>query len=484
MEPSKKSDKSIVLYVDDDEYNLLLFDEFMSSDYQVLTAMSPEDGYRMLKENHVKVLISDQRMPDETGLEFIERINPEFPDLVKIIFTAHIDHDAAIKAINQGGIYRYVMKPWNFQEMRQTLQNAIREYDLKTENQNLVKQLKSKNTVLEKAYLQIRESEKKFTGIFQASSDGIILLKDENILEVNDAFVEITGITSREFTREKLKGFIDKEMPGLFKYVGKENLQEQPLFVVDFSNLNKDKKFLELTGRTFDLAGEEVVLVIARDITERKMMEQKIMEAIFKTQEETQGRYAQELHDGLGPVLSTVKMYIEWLCSDKNSVNKELIKSNAIHAVDEAISQAKEIANNLSPHVLQRFGLVNALKNHADRIKEMHNIPVVIQSKIQDRLQSDIEVMFYRILLECINNSIKYAQPDNITIQLDKQNQKLVVIYTDNGKGFDVEKTLAVTKGMGFFNMQNRIKLIGGEMHIRSVLGRGTRIDIILTKLI
>jgi PAS domain S-box-containing protein len=482
MESSKKSDKSIVLYVDDDEYNLLLFDEFMSSDYQVITALSPEEGYSVLKENHVKVLISDQRMPYETGLEFIERISPEFPDLIKIIFTAHVDHDAAIKAINQGGIYRYVMKPWNFQEMRQTLQNAIREYDLKTENQNLVKQLKSKNTVLEKAYLQIRESEKKFTGIFQASSDAILLLKEGNILEVNDAFVGITGIPLKEYTREKLKVFIDQEMPGLFKYIGKGNIQEQPMFIIDFSNYNKDKKYLELIGRTFELEGEDVVLVIARDITERKMMEQKIMEAIFKTQEETQGRYAQELHDGLGPVLSTVKMYIEWLCGDKNSVNKDLIKSNAIHAVDEAINQAKEIANNLSPHVLQRFGLVNALKNYTDRIKEMHNIPVAIQSKIHDRLPADIEVMFYRILLECINNSIKYAQADNITIQLDKPNQKIVVIYTDNGKGFDVEKTLAETKGMGIFNMQNRIKLIGGEMNIRSVIGRGTRIDIILTK--
>ncbi|NJO68255.1 MAG: response regulator [Bacteroidetes bacterium] len=142
MEPSKKSDKSVILYVDDDEYNLMLFDEFMKPDYQVLTAISPADGYKLLKENSVKVLISDQRMPDETGLEFIERITPEFPDLVKIIFTAHVDHDAAIQAINQGGVFRYVLKPWNFQEMRQTLQNAVHEYDLRNENQNLIKQLK------------------------------------------------------------------------------------------------------------------------------------------------------------------------------------------------------------------------------------------------------------------------------------------------------------------------------------------------------
>ncbi|NJK95266.1 MAG: hypothetical protein HC905_10435 [Bacteroidales bacterium] len=95
-------------------------------------------------------------------------------------------------------------------------------------------------------------------------------------------------------------------------------------------------------------------------------------------------------------------------------------------------------------------------------------------------MASDVEVMFYRILLECVNNSVKHAKPENISIQLEKQNQKLLVTYTDNGKGFDVDKTLSETRGMGIFNMQNRIKLIGGEMNIRSVQGRGTRIDIIL----
>lgn len=484
MGPSKKLEKAknTILYVDDDEYNLMLFTEFMKQDYNVLTALSSAEGYSLLKENSIKVLITDQRMPEETGLEFIDRITPEFPDIIKIIFTAHVDHESALKAINQGGIYRYVMKPWNFQEMTQTLQNAICEFDLRAENQNLIKQLKSKNAVLEKAYLQIRESEKKFTGIFQASADGMLLVKDDKILEVNEAFINITGLNNKDFSREKLRLFIEREMPGIFKYATETDSKIQDNFEIDFVDFHQVHKYLELNSCLFDLAGEKAILIIARDVSERRMMEQKIMEAIFRTQEETQGRYAQELHDGLGPVLSTLKMYIEWLCSDKNTVNRELINRNAFHAIDEAISQAKEIANNLSPHVLQRFGLVNALKNHADRIKETHNISIVVQSKITDRFSADVEIMFYRILLECINNSIKHASPDAIAIQLDKQVQKILVTYTDNGKGFDVEKTLKETGGMGLFNMQNRIKLIGGEMNIRSMIGRGTRIDITLIK--
>lgn len=480
MNQSEAGGKNVILYVDDDEYNLMLFEEFMKVDYEVLTAVSPADAYELLKKRKVKVLISDQRMPDETGLEFINRITPEFPDLVKIIFTAHVDHDAALMAINQGGIYRYVLKPWNFPEMRQTLQNAIREFDLKAENQNLIKQLVSKNVVLERAYLQIKESEKKFTGIFQASSDGMMLLRDDKILEVNDAFVKIAGFEPGNFSREKLKLLIEREIPAVFSFANAKVFENQSFSTFEFINAKLERKYVELHYQVFDLAGQMVVLVVVHDVTERKMIEQKIMEAIFRTQEESQGRYAQELHDGLGPVLSTVKMYIEWLCSDKNTINRDLIKNNAIHAVDEAINQAKEIANNLSPHVLQRFGLINALKNHADRLKDKSAI--TIYSKITDRMPADVEIMLYRVLLECISNSIKHAQAENISIHLDKEVQKILVTYKDNGKGFDVEKTMKETNGMGLFNIENRIKLIGGEINIQSTIGKGTCIDIILTK--
>jgi PAS domain S-box-containing protein len=480
MDQSEASEKNVILYVDDDEYNLMLFEEFMKIDYEVLTAISPSDAYDLLKKRRVKVLISDQRMPDETGLEFIDRITPEFPDLVKIIFTAHVDHDVALQAINQGGIFRYVLKPWNFPEMRQTLQNAIREYDLKAENQKLIQQLVSKNVVLERAYLQIKESEKKFTGIFQASSDGMMLLRDDKILEVNEAFVKIAGIEQGDYSREKLKLLVEKEIPAVFSFMNGKNSDAQPCPIIEFIDAKKGRKYIELHNKVFELSGQRVVLVIIRDITERKMMEQKIMEAIFRTQEESQGRYAQELHDGLGPVLSTVKMYIEWLCSDKNTLNRDLIKSKSLHAVDEAINQTKEIANNLSPHVLQRFGLINALKNHADRLKD--KCTITIYSKITERLPSDFEIMLYRVLLECINNSIKHARAENISILLDKEELKILVTYKDNGKGFDVQKAMNETNGMGLFNIKNRIKLIGGEICIQSTIGKGTTIDIILTK--
>lgn len=469
-----QSQKHVILYVDDDENNLKLFFEYMKVHYEVLTAITTTEAYDLLKRNPVKVLIADQRMPDETGLEFIERITPEFPDLIKIIFTAYTDHDVALKAINQGGIYRYILKPWNTQEMKQVLKNAVREYDLRFENRNLIEQLACKNLVLEKAYHQIRENEKKFTGIFQASSDGMLLLKGHQILEANKAFLEIIGLKIHDYTPEIFGSFLEKSM----HYVFSSDINDENSF--EFYDSNQTRKYLELRRQIFHLSGEELLLVIVRDVTERKLMDQKIMETIFRTQEESQNHYAQELHDGLGPVLSTVKMYTEWLCNDKNMINRELIRDKAILAIDEAITLTKEIANKLSPHILKRFGLVNAIKNYSELLSD-HKIKFNIQSRISVKLSSDLEIMLYRVLIECISNSIKHANPGNITIHFDQKGQNVIIIYNDDGKGFDVNQTISTTSGMGLFNIQNRIKMAGGNINIQSEIGKGTSIYILLT---
>jgi response regulator RpfG family c-di-GMP phosphodiesterase len=138
MDSIKKTDRDVVLYVDDEEFNLMLFHEYMKTEYTVLTALNTEEAYRLLKQHPVKILIADQRMPEESGLEFLARITPEFSDLIKIIFTAYNDIDTALKAINQGGIYRYILKPWNAQEIKQILKNAVSEYDLRFENKELI----------------------------------------------------------------------------------------------------------------------------------------------------------------------------------------------------------------------------------------------------------------------------------------------------------------------------------------------------------
>ncbi len=474
-------EKDTILYVDDEILNLELFKESFEDKYDVITETSTKKAFNLINQHPVKVIISDLRMPEETGLMFLERVNKNYPDIIKIVFTAYLDYDAALNAINQGGIYRYLMKPWNEREIIDTLNTAIREYNLNFENKKLLSELKQKNNELEIAIKQIQENEQKFYNIFSNSNDGIIIINDDKLLEANPAFYKIICLEDGNYTAEAMQKHLKIRYNNFFErsnIIVKNN--NPAIKEMNITTVNNENKYIELNSRIIDYKGQKAVLSIVRDITERKVLEQKIMEAIIQTQEEDQSRYARELHDGLGPILSTLKMYIEWMVNEQNTINREKIMQQSIYNIDEAISRLKEIANNLSPHVLQRFGLINALQTYTDQVKSAINIDIVISSNILERLPVNIEITLYRIMLECINNSLKHAQAKKILIKFRINENILAINYSDNGKGFNVEKTMKEGKGMGLYNIENRVKLIGGELRLKSNINIGTDIEIII----
>jgi PAS domain S-box-containing protein len=472
-----KSALSTVLYVDDEEDNLEIFKGLLEDRYHILTETSTSRAVELLKKYDVKVILSDQRMPEESGLSFLNRIGPMFPDALKIIFTAFLDHDAALRAINQGNIYKYLLKPWNTKEIISTIDIAIREYDLRFENKKLLIELQKKNEELEAALTLVKENERKFYGIFVNSNDGIIIHRDRNILEANPALLKIIGL-DEQTGGQFIKDHIHRKFPELlYKPESQLKKPETPMVEIDFFTETNEKRNIELNSCKIDFKDKPAILSIIRDITERKQGEKKIMEAIIRTQEEDQSRYARELHDGIGPILSTLKMYIEWLADASNVTNKEKISQQSILAINEAINLVKDIANNMSPHILQRFGLVNAIKTHLERVKETSPIEFSISSNVTGKLPDTIETSLYRVLLECINNSLKHAEAKKIFLKFKKQDGYLFISFSDNGKGFDFKEVMATKKGMGLFNIQNRIKLMGGDIRITSNIGIGTDIE-------
>jgi PAS domain S-box-containing protein len=471
--------KDTILYVDDEIFSLELFKESFEEEYNVLIDTSTKSAFNLLKSNNVKVIISDQRMPEESGLSFLERVHKVFPDIIKIVFTAYLDHDAALHAINQGGIYRYLIKPWNNTDIKNTLSTAIREYNLKNENIILFKELSHKKKELERALALSKENEQKFYNIFTFSNDGIIIIKDDTILEANPAFLNLMCPKSSHNNTELVKNFIISRYKHFFNQHSTDTENEgKAIFETEIKDVGNEKKYIEFSNNIVEYNGQQAVLSVIRDITERKNLDHRIMETIINTQEEDQCRYAQELHDGLGPILSTLKMYIEWIMDPNNTINKEKIMEQTIYSINEAIALLKEIANNLSPHVLQRFGLINALQTYADQIKSSKEIEIVILTNLKTRLPDNLEINLYRILLESINNSIKHSHAKKILIKFKKEDKGLLINYSDNGKGFDVEDALKNGTGMGLFNMQNRINLLGGDIKVKSNINIGTDIEI------
>lgn len=142
--------KYSVLYVDDEGTNLRVFKSNFRRFYNVFTCETPFEAIELLKVNDIQVVITDQRMPDMTGTEFLEKILPDFPDVIKIILTGFTDIEAIKDGINRCGIYKYITKPWNFDEMKAVLDRGLEDYQASIDNVEHVQDLEESNVELER----------------------------------------------------------------------------------------------------------------------------------------------------------------------------------------------------------------------------------------------------------------------------------------------------------------------------------------------
>ncbi len=141
--------KEPVLYIDDEIANLNSFRMALGMHYKIHLAHTVGEAFRILEKEKIKVLISDHRMPEMSGLEFIKSARKTYPEIIYIILTAYSDASVTLQALNQGGIYRFILKPWDKEEMKQALNNALDKYHLMAENRVLIDELTNKNQELE-----------------------------------------------------------------------------------------------------------------------------------------------------------------------------------------------------------------------------------------------------------------------------------------------------------------------------------------------
>lgn len=153
-----KLENKTILYVDDEIQNLDGFKFTFYEDYTIYTASSARDAFSILKQQSIKIIISDQRMPEMTGLEFLSAIHKDFPDIICIILTAYADSDTIIKAVNQDGVYRFLLKPWNEHELRITINNALELYHYRQENKTLLTNLKKANENLIQSNNELKDT--------------------------------------------------------------------------------------------------------------------------------------------------------------------------------------------------------------------------------------------------------------------------------------------------------------------------------------
>jgi two-component system, NarL family, sensor kinase len=234
------------------------------------------------------------------------------------------------------------------------------------------------------------------------------------------------------------------------------------------------RKKRQLAEKNAALAMQEVDELL----TEQEL---KTAYARLEGQEDERKRVAQDLHDRIGVMLSTVKLYFSPLDSKLNEIQQEnrLQYEKATNLLDEACQEVRRISHDMSSPVLTNLGLEAELNVLASRIEEARSMKVnVLTHGLKERLDGNIEVKLYRIIQELVANTLKHAHATEVNIQLNCFEGMLNVMVEDNGTGFDPAQVRLKGKGMGLGNVASRVNDLHGTFEIDSKPGKGTTVMI------
>ena len=206
---------------------------------------------------------------------------------------------------------------------------------------------------------------------------------------------------------------------------------------------------------------------------EKKRVQQDRFRVVIETEDKERKRIAQELHDGLGQMLSTVRL----LVSDMDETNTEPKVVRSLKVLDTTIEEVRTISHSMMPIQLINSGLTAAIKELAEMINATNKISIKLITEIDLILDEGVSIAIYRAVQEIINNSIKYSEASQISLSIAQERKVLRVIITDNGKGFDT-KRISESKGIGWSNIYSRMELIDGVVSIYSKMGEGTTVKL------
>jgi two-component system, NarL family, sensor kinase len=204
--------------------------------------------------------------------------------------------------------------------------------------------------------------------------------------------------------------------------------------------------------------------------------QQKMLNAELESQETERRRLSADLHDSIGGMLSTIRVGISTmarLLPDPQSIDQTK------KMLDDTITSVRRISRDLMPSTLEKFGLIQALKELCERFKDTSRIDVRFEEEgPSQEIDKNRSLMIFRIVQELLNNAIKHSQASQITVRLLFQDE-LSVIVNDDGVGFDAASILADAeksgKGLGLFNIENRARLLGGKISYEKAIPQGSK---------
>jgi signal transduction histidine kinase len=293
--------------------------------------------------------------------------------------------------------------------------------------------------------------------------------------------VKISEVENKFQNKQKADSILVLQKNSQLQQLALKKKETQNIFIITAACL------LLVAGLLFyrDLRNKHHLLAQSNQIHEQQIIqlekERQLIAAqsLMKGQEEERSRLAKDLHDGVGGLLSGVKLSLSNMkgnvfLSEENARAVNMI----IGQLDNSITELRRVSHNMMPEALIKFGLREALENYCENIDQAGELKVRLQTYgLDHRMEQDTEIVIYRIVQELLNNVVKHAEAKQVLVQLIREQEKFTLTVEDDGKGFNLADPKA-QKGAGLQNIKARAGYLNGIVDVRTRPGEGTSITI------
>lgn len=471
---------------------------------------SPKDALDYLKDNQPDLVISDFLMPEMNGLEFLSEVKKLYPEVSKILLTGYADKENAIKAINEIGLYRYIEKPWNNDDLIINIKNGIERSYLLSELRQKISELEEAKKELEKyshnleqiveeRTADLKQSNAKLEGIFNYCADGIVIINEDGIIEqVNPACETLIGLVGEKLLMTSIddylfskKTFISKELHKLDEselllrefYIKNPLSNSETPVEISFARINPDDDYKRFVG-------------VIRDVTEQKKSD-KLRDDFIAT-------LTHDLRTPLLAAIQTLTFFLDGALGELDEKQKLLLstmqKSNEdlLGLVNALLEVYKYDADKLelTKTNFNMYNLVDQVYNELQPLAQTKEIEFKIECTNKDLTVNADRSEIRRVICNLCGNAINYTQNGGrVVITLKNEGNDLIFSVADNGSGIPQEdipnmfqrfsqgtsKKRSTGTGLGLYLSRQIIESHGGKIWLESALNKGSEFSFLLT---
>ncbi|MFA6989343.1 MAG: response regulator [Candidatus Gastranaerophilaceae bacterium] len=477
----------------------------LETNYDVKTFNSPGIALEYIKNNPVDMIISDFLMPKMNGIELLSEVKKIKAGITLILLTGYADKENAIKAINEVGIYKYIEKPWDNDDLLITIKNGLERSHLVESLEEKVQELSIAQKELEEyshklEFLvqertkELTDSNKKLRAVFDNCADGIITFsKDGTITRLNDSFVNFTSLKKEDITNLKFNELIATKSNEIFENIFESKSSNLIRDCFIFNRFNENYIPVEINIAPIT-DSDNLFVAVVRDITSQ-----------LKTERLRDDFIATLTHDLRTPLLAaiqTLKFFIDGTLGDIDEKQRKFLETMLCSNQDmlglvNALLEVYKYESGKLNLCKDKFNIVELAEHCCNEIKPLAN-----NKNITIELKSDKEILIYadrqeirRVIANFLGNSIVHTEAGGkVLVEIKKNEEKISLSVPDTGSGIHendipqmfnrlsqgTSKKRSTGTGLGLYLSRQIIEAHSGKIGLKSKLGEGSKFYFLL----